>query len=170
MALATSLNLNASATNKQIAVPHLSGTFVPTSTTATEVVYTDTQTPVDRPRRIRLAFNPIANIYRGSGVDPGFQYASKRGVSTLIQSTSVASVEDPDDPSVRIDLPISMHTVLRLPSTNYLSGNNLVTLLYAHISDIACWGAGTAAGEQVDDLASTLQARIRGSLALDINA
>lgn len=126
------------------------------SETPGELVITNITTPVDRPERFRISCSDVANIYSGSDVDPSAYAPSKKGVSVLCQLTEVLSVTDTVDAAFRIDLPLSAHIVLKLPSSEYLTPAMVETLLGRLISGLYDTGSETT---------TRISALLRGSLA-----
>lgn len=120
-----------------------------------EIVLTNLTSPIDRPEKIRIAYSEIANIYSGTGIDPAMSAPSKKGVSLLIQVTNVMSVTDDTDPSYRIDQPFSAHLVLKLPSSEYLTGAVVQEQIGRLLS--SCFDSGSLS-------TTRLEALLRGSL------
>lgn len=91
------------------------------SNTANEVVLTNLSSPVDRPERFRISITDITNVYQGTDIDPSVFSPSKKGISLLVQLTEVISVTDTVDPTFRVDLPLQLHFVAKLPSSPHLT-------------------------------------------------
>jgi hypothetical protein len=106
------------------------------SSTAGEVVVTNLTSPVDRPERFRIAFSEVANVYSGSGIDPTCYAPSKKGVSVLIQLTDIYSVTDDTDASYRVDLPVSAHLVLKIPSNENITSDAIQALVGRLVSGL----------------------------------
>lgn len=120
-----------------------------------EVVITNITSPIDRPENIRIAYTDIANVYSGTGVEPSILAPSKRGVSILAQVTDVLSVTDTTDADYRIDLPISAHMVIKVPSNDNITAAVVQTLVGRLLSSLFDEGVSTTA---------RLDAILRGSL------
>ncbi len=120
-----------------------------------EVVITNLTSPIDRPENIRLAYTDIANIYSGTGVDPSVSAPTKRGVSILSQVTDVLSVTDDTDADYRVDLPISAHLVIKVPSSEFITSAQVQALLGRLLSSYFDTGSTSS---------SRLEAILRGSL------
>lgn len=88
-----------------------------------EVVLTNLSSPIDRPEKIRIAYSEIANVYTGTGIDPSVSSPTKRGVSVLVQLTNVLTVTDSVDPSYRRDYPLSIHAVIKVPSSEFITAD-----------------------------------------------
>jgi hypothetical protein len=94
---------------------------VKTNNPGKEVVLTNITSPVDRPENIRLAYQEIANIYSGTGIEPSVLAPTKKGVSILAQVTEVLSILDDADASYRVDEPASAHLVLKLAQNELIT-------------------------------------------------
>jgi hypothetical protein len=128
---------------------------VKTNNPGKEVVLTNLTSPIDRPENIRIAYTDIANIYSGTGVDPTALATTKRGVSILCQVTDVISVTDSVDADYRIDLPVSAHMVIKVPSNGNVDSAMVQTLVGRLLSSLFDQGVSTTA---------RLDAILRGSL------
>lgn len=120
-----------------------------------EIILTNITSPVDRPERIRLAYNDVANIYSGTGIDASITAPTKRGVSILAQVTEVISVTDSTDADYRLDLPVSYHLVIKVPASEFISATDIQTGLGRLLSGLFDTGSTST---------SRLEAIIRGSL------
>lgn len=122
---------------------------------ATEAVATNLTTPIDRPERFRWSISDIANVYSKTDIDPSVYSPSRKGVSVLCQLTEVFSTTDSTDSTFRVDSPLSMHLVLTLPATEFLTADMVQTALGRLISGL--YETGALSTER-------LQALVRGSL------
>lgn len=86
-------------------------------------------TPVDQPETFRWQIQDIADIYKGSGVDPSVHATSKKGFSLVVQVNDILRVTDDQDPSFQTDLPVSAHLVLKAPKSQYLTEAALETVI-----------------------------------------
>lgn len=120
-----------------------------------EVILTNITSPIGRPENIRLAYTDIANIYSGTGVEPSVFAPTKRGVSILAQVTEVLSVLDSTDADFRIDLPMSGHLVLKVPASEYITAEHVLSLIGRLLSSLFDTGSSAE---------SRLEAILRGSL------
>lgn len=92
-----------------------------------EVVLTNITSPPDRPEKIRIGYTEVANVFNGSGVEPSVSAPSKKGTQILVQLTEVLSVTDDADPDYRLDLPVSYHLVIKVPTSEYITSADMVT-------------------------------------------
>lgn len=120
-----------------------------------EVILTNITSPIDRPEHIRLAYTDVANIYNGTGIEPSVASPTKKGVSVLAQVTDVLSVSDTADADFRIDLPMSAHLVIKVPSSEYVTAAQVQTVLGRLLSSLFDTGVSST---------SRLEAILRGSL------
>lgn len=120
-----------------------------------EVVITNLTSPIDRPENVRLAYSDVANIYTGTGIDPSVHAPTKRGISLLIQVTEIWSVTDDADADYRVDLPVSAHTVVKVPVSEYITAARFEAFLGRLMS--CFYDTGVETTGRIDQL-------IRGSL------
>lgn len=120
-----------------------------------EIVLTNLTCPVDRPEKIRIAYQDVNNIYSGTGIEASVSAPTKRGVSILTQLTEVISVTDTADPDYRIDLPVSYHLVVKVPANENITSQDILTGLGRLLSGLFDTG---------DTSSSRLDAILRGSL------
>jgi hypothetical protein len=128
---------------------------VKSNTAGKEVIMTNITAPIDRPENIRLAYSEVANIYNGTGIEPSVSAPTKRGVSVLAQITDVISVTDTTDADFRIDLPLSAHLVLKVPSSEYITSAQVTAAVGRLLSSL--FDTGSTSG-------SRLEAVLRGAL------
>lgn len=121
-----------------------------------ELVLTNLTSPVDRPEKLRVAFSEINNIYTGTGIDPSVSSPTKRGVSLLVQLTNVMSITDSTDPDYRIDLPLSAHMVIKVPSSEHITGGVVEDLVGRLLSGL--YESGSVSTTRLESI-------LRGSLA-----
>lgn len=120
-----------------------------------EVILTNITSPIDRPENIRLAYNDVPNVYTGTGIEPSLAAPTKRGVSILAQRTEVLTVSDSTDADFRVDLPISCHLVIKVPSSEHVSAEVVKKSIGRLLSSLYDTGSESD---------SRLEAILRGSL------
>jgi hypothetical protein len=120
-----------------------------------EVILTNISSPNDRPERLRIAFSDVANVYSGTGIDASVFAPTKKGVSILAQLTEIIAVTDDTDPSYRIDLPVSYHLVIKVPSSEFINAVDVQTGVARLLSGLYDTGSVTT---------TRLDAILRGSL------
>lgn len=99
------------------------------STRPGEATITNITSPSDRPEKIRFASNPISNIYQQTGVSPERFGPTKTGRSVLVQLTDVMSVQSAGSEEDLYQLPISMHLVMRVPNSEHITDEVILTQL-----------------------------------------
>lgn len=120
-----------------------------------ELILTNITSPIDRPEKFRIAWSLLDNVYNGSGISLANQAPSLRGVNLLMQLTEVASITDDTDPAYRVDVPISVHCVLRVPAVEELTEEHIQTALGRLVSGFYETGAVSV---------DRIKALVRGSL------
>lgn len=120
-----------------------------------EIILTNISSPVDRPEKIRIGYTDVANVYSGSGVEPSISAPTKRGTQILAQVTEVLSVTDDADPEYRLDLPVSYHLVIKVPTSEFITSSVIVAGLGRLLSSLFDTGVSTT---------SRLDAILRGAL------
>lgn len=120
-----------------------------------EVILTNITSPVDRPEKIRIGYTDVANVYSGTGVEPSVSAPTKRGTQILAQVTEVISVTDDADPEYRLDLPVSYHLVIKVPTSSYISATDVTAGLGRLLSSLFDTGVTTT---------TRLEAILRGAL------
>jgi len=128
---------------------------VKSNTAGKEVILTNITSPIDRPENVRIAYTDVANVYSGTGIEPSILAPTKKGVSILTQITEVLSVTDTVDAEFRIDLPISAHLVIKVPSSQYITADTVQTVVGRLLSSLFDQGVTTT---------PRLEAILRGSL------
>lgn len=129
--------------------------FRPVSDTPGEVVITNITSPTDRPESFRIGYSTVADVYKGTAIDPSVYAPSRKGISVLVQLTDTYSVSDSTDADYRVDLPISSHLVIKVPSSEYLT----VAMIEAQVGRLI-----SGMFETGSETTSRLQALLRGSL------
>jgi len=120
-----------------------------------EIVLTNITSPIDRPENIRLAHSEITNVYSGTGIEPSVAAPTKRGYSILVQITDTVSVRDDQDADFRLDFPLSYHSVLKIPASEYITTDIVKVMIGRLLSSLFDTGSVTNA---------RLDAILRGSL------
>lgn len=103
--------------------------FSVTASTDSKAIITNLTTPVDQPETIRWQESNIANIYDGTTIDPSVYATSKQGISVVAQVNSILRVVDSVDATFQVDLPISVHMVMKLPKSQYITSANIQTAI-----------------------------------------
>lgn len=106
------------------------------SDTNNECRISDISQGLETPRIVRYAAQDVANVYSGTDIDPSAFAPIRRGKSVVIQTSLNVKVTDSTDPSFLVLLPVQIHTVVKLPITDYLTSTQINTMLKDHFGDI----------------------------------
>lgn len=87
-------------------------------------VLDNTTSPRDAQERMILASSTVKDIYSNTDIPSAFRAGSRQGVSVLVQLNSIWSLTNSEDATYRVDLPISAHLVLKVPSS-YVSTDDV---------------------------------------------
>lgn len=85
--------------------------------TADRTCLINVTSPRDAQENMILAATNVRDIYSGSNIDPAYRDAVRRGTSILVQLNDVWTLKDSADDKFRVDLPISAHLVIKVPSS-----------------------------------------------------
>lgn len=155
MALSTSFGYEAASSSLNVSVPVLDyKDFSPRKVEATEVELTNMTSPVDQPETLRFAITPINNVYQNTGVDPAYYGASRKGFSVLVQLNDILRVTDSVKPEFVQDFPVSAHIVIRGASSQYVSSDNVYSVVKRLVAALT---PGTDTSARLNEL-------IRGAL------
>lgn len=124
-----------------------------TSETPGEIKLTNLTSPLDRPESVRIAYSVIPDVYKGSGISSSVQPPSTKGVSILCQVTNV--YRDTTVTTAPIDLPVSLHLVIRVPAHSSINAGLVLGHLGRLVSGLFDTGSTAA---------SRLESLLRGSL------
>lgn len=107
------------------------------------------------PNNIRVAVNDVADVYKNTGIDKSLYLPNRSGVSILSQATQVWTLTDPDDSSYLAALPISAHLVLKLPQSEFITSDAILTTVIGQL-------AGSLNDAKTGFTSSRLAALMRG--------
>lgn len=139
----------------------VAGTFKAKALGSKELVATNIACPIDMPETVKLSFAEVPNVYAGTGIDPAFYAPSKRGMSLLVQLQTVAKVIDDEDSSYEVHLPISIHSVIKLPYNEMLATDLVVDYF---LRSIGAFSVPSADPFGETDCEWNLEALMRGAL------
>lgn len=121
-----------------------------------EVVITNLSSPILFPEKIRYSLSDVNDVYKGTGIDPGFFAPSRKGLSLLAQVTETWTVTDTTDATYQVALPVSAHLVLKVPNNEAVTPERIEQLIGRLISTL--YDTGKSDNKR-------LTALLRGSLA-----
>lgn len=125
--------------------------------TSGETIWTNTKSPLDRPETVRQAYSVVKDIYKGTDIASGVRAASSKGVSLLTQVTQTWEVTDSADATVRVQLPVSAHLVIKMPASGDVTSTMVEALLQKMI--------GSLYNESSALSTAKLDALLRGSIS-----
>lgn len=147
--------------NLQVQIPILDwNDFVVTVDEPGDCELSNGSAPLDQPELVRIKSETISNVYTNTGIDPSAWATSRRGKSIVAGLSETIRITKADDPLFRIDLPLKCHTVLRVPTVNWLTTNMIAELLRRNF---ALWGTDQQVSEGQNPNAR-LDAILRGAL------
>jgi hypothetical protein len=98
--------------------------FVPLDVSDMSYRAANKTSPIDQQEIVRVQATEIADIYKGTPIDPSAYAASRKGISIVAQVNDVLRVTESTDATFQVDLPISAHIVVKAPlSANVTAAN-----------------------------------------------
>lgn len=101
-----------------------------------EVIITNLSSPILFPEKIRYSLSDVNDVYKGTGIDPGFFAPSRKGLSLLAQVTETWTVTDTTDATYQVALPVSAHLVLKVPNNEAVTPERIEQLIGRLISTL----------------------------------
>lgn len=101
-----------------------------------EAILTNITSPADRPEKFRIALSTVNNVYQGSGISPSVQAPSVRGSNLLVQLTEIVTITDSVDTGYRVDAPLSLHLVFKVPAIEQITEDHVMTAFGRLVSGI----------------------------------
>lgn len=147
-------------TTKNIAVDTIvPASYVVTSQLPDEVVESNLSSPLGRVEKLTFGRRSVKDIYANStSIDPAYKSPSRSGIKVLVNWESVASLTNSEDPTFRMDFPISSRLTVTVPASDYLTADNVNMLIKHHIG--ALYGDGT------DVTSARIAKLLKGALTL----
>lgn len=112
-----------------------------TTGTPSEVILNNLTCPLDQPETLRYAISNIKDVYDGTGIEPSYRSVSRRGVSLVVQLRDVLRIglTEADaaccDPGI-IDFPLETHIVFRVPVSQYIDADTVLTVFKRNVSGV----------------------------------
>lgn len=116
---------------------------------------TNLTTPINQKETVVFGISNVPDIYKNTGIDPSHFSQVKQGVSLLVQVNETVRVTDTDSPDFEIDLPISAHVVLKVPTSQYITAELCQTLVLRTVASMT---------DTNGTIAARLQSLLRGSM------
>lgn len=150
---------DSSKTPLSVSVPNLTyaSDFSVRDEKSTEIIITNTTSPLDQPETIRFAWQTVGNVYNNTDIATENQAITRRGLQLLTQVNDIIRVT-PDSESghcdCAYDLPISAHLVLRVPLNNNVTADTVMQVALRCVATLFDGSNST----------SRLNSMLRGSL------
>lgn len=136
--------------SKVLAKINFESDFVRGDLSSNEAIIHNLTSPISFPETFRFGISRPTNVFKGTGVDPSFYPPSRQGVQILTRVEEIWTVEDSGDPSFKIALPVSAHTVVRVPNSEYITASDVQTLLIRLLS--LSYGQNASTNERITGL------------------
>jgi hypothetical protein len=101
-----------------------------------EAIVTNVDCPVAYPETMRFMTEDVANIYRGTGIDPSLYSNVKQGKKILVTLRDTWKISDSADASYEVALPLSGNLTLRVPNSGDIATSDLYHFCVRLISGI----------------------------------
>jgi hypothetical protein len=111
-----------------------------------------------RPEVLSFGRRVVKDIYANSSVDSAYRCPSKTGIKLLVNWDTIASLTNSEDPTFRMDFPISIRTTITVPASDYLTADDVLMLMKHQ------FGAMFASGTDVTS--ARLGKLLKGSLPM----
>lgn len=102
--------------------------FVITSDGDSKALMVNKTSPLDQLEKVRIESSNIADVYKGTSIDPKVYAPSRQGTSIVCQVMDILRVTDSADSAYQVDLPISAHIVLKVPLSTHVTAANVLTV------------------------------------------
>lgn len=111
--------------------------------------------PMDQLEYIRYQCQPVADVYKGTSIDPSAYSLSRKGIAVAAVVRDTLRVTDSADSTFVLDLPVKASLSLTLPQSTYLTGALVQQLLTRVVS--AWFETGAVDSDRI-------MAMVRGSM------
>lgn len=148
-----------SATTKNISVDTIgANNYVLTSSSEDEAAYVSTASTLGRPESLKYGRRVIKDIYANSSIDSAYRCPCRTGIKLLLSTDTVGSLTESGTPAFRQDFPLTVKTIIDVPASDYLTADQVLTLVRHHL--------GMIVGEGTDVTSAKIQKLLKGSLEL----
>lgn len=120
------------------------------------VIVTNLTAPQGKPETFRWAYSEIADVYKGTDIEPALRTQTKRGVQVLVKNDETWRISDSEDPTYEVALPVSAHLVLKIPNSDMITSEQVEYLVGRLISGLFSTGS-----ESLDRLTALLRGSLR---------
>lgn len=108
--------------------------FVATEKSAMKFSAANKTSPADQLETVRVQAAEIADVYKGTSIDPSAYAASRKGISIVAQINDILRVSESTDVTYQVDLPISAHMVLKVPLNSNITADQVMAVAARCIS------------------------------------
>lgn len=129
--------------------------FVITQDGESKALMVNKTSPLDQLEKVRIESSNIADVYKGTSIDPTVYAPSRQGTSIVCQVTDILRVTESTDPTYQVDLPISAHIVLKVPLSTHVTADNVLAVAGRALSCLF---------NSNSDTSSRVTALLRGSM------
>lgn len=145
------------ASTRSLTVPNLNWKvdYAVTVDDANRGELTNLTTPIDQKETVVFSISNVPDIYKNTGIDPSRFSQVRQGVSLLAQVNETLRVTDTEVPDFEIDLPISAHLVVKVPTSQYVTTDLVQSLIQRLVATLA---------DTDGTISSRLQSLLRGSM------
>lgn len=119
------------------------------------VILTNLTAPQGKPESFRFAYSEVADVYKGTNIEPALRTQTKRGVQVLVRVDETWQVKDSADPTYEVALPVSAHLVLKIPNSDMITSEQVEYLVGRLVSGL--FNSGETGTDRLTSL-------LRGSL------
>jgi len=102
--------------------------FVATEKSDMKVQAVNKTSPLDQLETIRVQASEIADVYKGTSIDPSVYAPSRKGLSIVCQVNDVLRVTETTDAQFLNDLPLSAHLVVKVPQNALVTADMVMAL------------------------------------------
>lgn len=106
--------------------------YVLTGSSEDEAAYVGAASTLGRPERLKYGRRIIKDIYANSSVDSAYRCPSKTGIKLLLSSETIGSLTESGTPAFRQDFPFAVKTVVDVPASDYLTADQVLSLIKHH--------------------------------------
>lgn len=132
--------------------------YVLTGSSEDEAAYVGADSTLGRPEKLKYGRRIIKDIYANSSVDSAYRCPCKTGIKVLLSTETVGSLTESGTPAFRQDFPFTVKTVVDVPASDYLTADQVLSLIKHHCGMILDDG-NTVTSSRIQEL-------LKGSLEL----
>lgn len=131
--------------------------YVMTGSSEDEAAYVSAASTLGRPETLKYGRRVIKDIYANSSIDSSYRCPCRTGIKLLLSSETIGSLTESGTPAFRQDFPLTVKTVIDVPASDYLTADNVLSMLKHHCGMIL--DGSTVTSDRIQEL-------LKGSLEL----